>query len=229
MSDNPFKSEPAEPVPYAKPAASGQKVPPSAPGALTPILVFCLILGILGLIGTCLGGAGIAMMSAFERVFEGVPMPEDQKVFNKLNMNAQMGVILPSVILMLINLGVATMLIIGSIGCFKRRQSSRVFLRMALLVAIFYSLLKITATVFVSMTANSALHTSIENLKNDPMYEKLKDQYTTAQVFTIGGIVFGVVIGIAILGFYIWARSYLNKNQVIEHFAAVENYKRSSY
>ena len=224
MSDNPFKSQSDEPSPFAtpvSPVSPGAASPQSAPGALTPILVFCLILGIFGLIGTCLGGAGLAMMSASEQLFENVPMPEEQKEFNKLNIAAQKGSLVPNIVLLVINLCIAPMLIIGTIGCFKRKEASRVFLRLALLAAIIYSVLKIVGTIYAYFNANAALTASIEKLKDSPMYDGLKSQQDASQLITVGSIVFSIVLAVAILGFYLWARSYLNRDNVVKHFAAV--------
>lgn len=230
MSDNPFKSQPSEPTqpaPQAVPAMAVPATPTSAPGALTPILVFCLIFGIFGLIGTCFGGFGIGMIFVSEQLFDAVPMEEEQKVFNKLSMDAQKGVIVPSIVLMAINLILATTLIMGAIGCFKRKESSRTFLRTALLAAIVYSVLKIVVTIFTTNSANSAIESAIDKLKDDPMYQDILIQHTGTQIFTTIGVVVTTVLSVAMLGFYLFARSYLNKTEVVEHFSQVENYKRS--
>lgn len=229
MSDNPFKSQPDEPVHVAVPATTGPAPPPSAPGALTPILVFCLIFGIFGLIGTCMGGVGLASMSVVEGFLDSVPnVPEEQKEFNKINMAAQRGAMVPGIVLMLINLVLATTLIMGSIGCFKRKEASRAFLRTALLAAVVYSVLKIVVTIYSAISANSAINTAIENLKDDPMYQDILTQHTSTQIFTTIGMVVSMVIAVAMLGFYLWSRSYLNKTSVIEHFAAVQRYKQTA-
>jgi hypothetical protein len=230
MSDNPFQSQPSEPTqpaPQAVLATAVPATPPSAPGALTPVLVFCLIFGIFGLIGTCFSGFGVGMIFASEQLFDGIPMPEEQRVFNKISLNAQKGAIIPGIVLMAINLIIATMLIMGAIGCFKRKESSRVFLRMAILAAIIYSVLKIVVTIFTNLSANTAINNAIDKLKNDPMYEGIKAQYTNTQIVSTIVIVVTMVLAVAMLGFYLWARFYLNKSEVVEHFAAVENYQHA--
>ena len=134
---------------------------------------------------------------------------------------------MPSIVLMAINLILATTLIMGAIGCFKRKESSRTFLRTALLAAIVYSVLKIVVSIFTTRSASSAIESGIDKLKDDPMYQDILTQHTSTQIFTTIGIVVTMVLSVAMLGFYLWARIYLNKSEVVEHFAAVENYKRS--
>ena len=134
---------------------------------------------------------------------------------------------IPGIVLMVINLVLASMLIIGAIGCFKRKEPSRNLLRTALLAAIVYSVLKIVVTIYTTITANSAIEAAIDKLKDDPMYEDILMQHTSTQIFTTIGIVVTMVIAVAMLGFYIWSRSYLNKDEVIEHFGAVEKYNQA--
>lgn len=232
MSDNPFADPPPQPVEpvvvQAGQPAPGQTLPPVSPGGLTPALVFCLIFGILGLITTCLGGGVLLALPLFENMIEGVALPEEQKAFQRINLSSQSAAMLPTLILMGINLIVAPMLIFGSIGCFKRKESSRGFLRMALLGAIFYSVLKIVITVYAYFVTTDAARNAIEALKDDPIYDDVKTQFAAGEVMNIAGIVVGVVVAVALMAFYVWARMYLGKPEVEQHFTEVTGYKRNA-
>ena len=228
MSDNPFKSQSTDSTPPAAPDSGGVVLPPTAPGALTPILVFCLIFGIFGLMGTCLGGVMIFALEPMLELAESAGAPEADMRFSRLSLDAQKSVMLPGLIVTGLNLIVATMLIIGAFGCFKRKEPSRVFMRTALLAAIVYSVLKIAATLYGYFAGDAATRAAIEKLKDDPLYDSIQSQYVGNQLVGLGSIVFTVVIGLVMLAFYFWARSYLNKSAVIEHFAEVERYKQSS-
>lgn len=225
MPDNPFKSQPTDPSPYTAPASTTASLPPAAPGALTAILVICLILGIFGLIGSCMGGVSLGMMGMIETMLEQAQLPEDQKVFNQINMDAQKSVMLPAIILMGVNVIVAIMLIIGSIGCMRKKETSRQFMGTALLAAIIYSVLKIAITIYNYFAANAALNTAIEKLNGDPIYDSVKTLSTTNQLVTMISVVVGIVLAVVLLGFYLWARSYINKPAVEKYFAAVQNAK----
>ena len=231
MSDNPFADPPKQPPvtasasPHQPPATGGQSLPPAAPGALTPILVFCLIFGILGWLGNCFGGAGLLLIGMIENIIDQAQMPEAQAIFTKLSMSAQQPVMLPSIILLVINVVIATMLIIGAIGCFKRKESSRGVLRLALLAAIIFSVCKAAVTIYGYVASQSLLTEGVEKHGGEPIYDELKAQLTMNQTFAILGPVFVVVVALAMMGFYFWARSYLGKPEVEQHFADVARYK----
>ena len=232
MSDNPFKEPPPQHSAggqYAAPTSDvPQSFPPVAPGALTPILVFCLLLGILGLVGNCFGGGMLLAMPMLAELTDSAPLPEEQKVFNRLVFGAQKSVVLPQLILIGINFIVATMLIIGSIGCLKRKESSRSFLRLGLIGAIFYSILKLMSTAWVFYVSDGALREGVEGFAGDPIYEDLKTQLATQAISTIVTIVVMVLFAIAFLIFYTWARNYLGKKVVEDHFAAISEYRSRS-
>ncbi len=232
MSENPFKDPPPELAVAGEhpgnPAGLPQSFPPVTPGGLTPILVFCLMLGILGLIGNCIGGGMLLAMPMLTELVESTPLPEEQKAFNRLAMGSQKAIVLPQILLISVNFVVATMLIIGSIGCFKRKESSRGFLRLALLAAVFYSILKLAITGWAAFAADKALRDGVEGFAGDPIYEDLQAQLATNFVSTIGTQAVLAVIGIAIMIFYIWARSYLGKKIVEDHFLAINEYRGRS-
>ena len=112
MSDNPFASVPNKPVHQAAAVA----VPPKPPGALTLILVCCLILGILGLSGSCFSGIGFAFQSTFEKLAVEGAVSESQRELQKITMAAAKQGLVFGIALAGVNLIVGALLVIGSIG-----------------------------------------------------------------------------------------------------------------
>lgn len=219
MSDNPF-AMPPEPGNQGFSLDVGKSTPQSAPGALMVILIFCLILGILGLLGTCATGAVIGMQSTFEKMIMEGPGPIEQKEFQRLNMAVSKKAMMPGLILAGVNLIIATMLVVGSIGALRGKETGRSLLSTALLAAIVYSVLKIIVTIYSYFVTMSGLQAAVDNYQGEADPAMLAQQMQFGKIGGIVGAVFGVVIALAILVFYLWARGYINKDKVVSYFAS---------
>jgi len=229
MSDNPFRDPPPQqsaPGQTSQSEALPQSFPPVAPGALTPILVFCLLLGIAGLLFNCFAGGMSLAMPMLGEVIENSPVPEEQKVFTKFTIAAQKSTLLPQLIVICISFVVSLMMIVGSIGCMKRREKSRDLLRTGLLAAIVYSILKLVVNIYSYLSSNAALIESVEKMAGDPMYDELKSQMASNSFSVIATTAVITVIGLAIMAFYFWARSYLGKKAVEDYFVAFNAYRQ---
>lgn len=225
MSDNPFKSQPSEPTPQTVPATEIPAPPRSAPGALTPILIICLILGIFGLLGSCGSGVVVVFQSVFADFIADVPGRVEDKEFQRLNFSVQKKMMVPGLVLAAINLVIATMLVIGSIGGLRRKDSGRSLLSTAILAAIVYGILKIVVTIYSYFVTMSGLSEAVANYEGEADPAVLTSLLQFGKLGGIIGTVFAVVFALAILGFYIWARSYLNKSQVVEYFTGANRQK----
>ncbi len=70
MSENPFA---------APEIVSGSpKVSQKAPGGLTALLIICLVMGILGLLGSCLGAATLAFQGQIQGMQQNMGDPAQQ-------------------------------------------------------------------------------------------------------------------------------------------------------
>ena len=219
MSDNPF----ATPPDSGNHGFSGDapvSVPPSAPGALTTILIFCLILGIFGLMSCCMSGVYLGFSSALEDLVTAGPGSIEQKEFQRMNMDAQKGVMMPMMILAVINLVVATVLIIGSVGALRGKESGRNLLRSALLVAIIYCVLKIVFAIYSYFALISYLTDAVANYQGDADPAALQTMMKLGKIGSLIGTATNVIFPIAILCFYAFSRSYLNKDKIAEYFAS---------
>ena len=217
MSDNPFRT-PDSSSQMAPPATSAYKKP--APGALMPICIICLLLGLMGFGGSCIQGAFLPFLGSMQEQMENIPAPAEQKAVQQLQSNAQKAFLVPSIILVLVNFVVAGMLIIGSIGGMQRKMGGRKILSLGLLAAIFYSLLKIGITVYWYFVTSSALAKDPVGFEVDA--EKFQNFLMMTKMITAVTIVVGLVMALALMGFYIWARIYINKPHVVEYFATSE-------
>ena len=145
MANNPFETPPNQPVEATIAHSNKENAP--MPGPALAISVICLILGIAGLLGLCFGGLALGFQSSMMEFADSFPQPPVQKEYNRMNIAAQQSMLVPSIVLMVINFFVAGLLVVGGIGCLKRRSSGRSTLRLGLLAAIFYSLLRLALTI----------------------------------------------------------------------------------
>ena len=219
MSDNPFSTPQGSGI-QGSPMNPAGTVPPSVPGALTVILIFCLILGIMGLLGTCATGVYLAFQSSLEKMIVEGPGAIEQKEFQRLNLAVSKKAMMPGLVLSFVNLIVAAMLIIGSVGALRGKESGRGLLRIALLAAIFYGILKIIAAVYSYFVTISGLEDAVANYQGEADPAALETMLQFGKIGGIIGLVMGIIIPLAILGFYVWARGYLNKDQVVKYFAS---------
>lgn len=239
MSNNPFE-DPApskQPNPFENPPPSQQKdnpytptapmtpalapgVPKRLPGGLMAIAVICLILGLTGLSGSCFGGIMLGFQDTMMNWVNELPgLPDENREFNRMNMEAQKAMMVPGLALMVINLFVAAFLTVGSIGVLKKSAKGRKILNFGILAAIFYSLLKIAYTVYSFFGAKSSLNKQIENFAGDEeMTGKLETLVSANDLGLIIGVVIGVIMAVALLAFYIWAKMYVNKQKTIDFF-----------
>ena len=126
MSNNPFETPPPQkPVanPYTPGGVAGPPAKKSLPGGMMAIAIICLILGLGGLSGSCFGGVALGFQGALMDFIENAPIPEADKEFNRMNMAAQQGAMIPAIVLMVVNLFVAGLLVFGSIGGLRRKES----------------------------------------------------------------------------------------------------------
>jgi hypothetical protein len=217
MSDNPFANSPQQKE--GMPAPGQQFVPPQQPpGALTAISVISLILGILGLLGACGAGFGVAMQGFAGSMLDSLPPGPDVE-FQKLNIEAASGTLIPSAILGVLGLIVGAILTIGSIGCLRRKESGRTLLRTGFIIAIIYCFLKIAISTFAQMQAMGKLNELVAAYEGEGK-EQLETMIGMAQGFSYGGMIFAALVSLVFAVFYFWARGYLNKEQVISYFAS---------
>lgn len=221
MTDNPFAASGDDPR-YAPPV-SASVVPQHAPGALQVIAILCLILGLLGLLNCCAGGGGLAFMPVIKGFLDQAPATADNE-FQKINLDAatSTAVLIPSIALLVFNLVVAPMLVIGSIGVLRKKESGRSMLRLGLLMAIVYNLLKAVLSVVAQLLNFNAVSARIDAYEGPVEKEKIEAVFEMTKIFGLGGAIVAAIFALALIGFYFWSRGYLNREEVIKYFASFE-------
>ena len=218
MSENPFAQAAGNAETPPPVATAGPKPPP---GALQVISILCLILGVLGLISSCGGGLVFGFQSFFFQMIENAPL-NNQNEFQKLNFKAatNSAVMIPNVLLLLFNFVVAPMLLLGGINTLRKKEAGRRMLRRGLLLGMIYNALKAVLGVVGQLIVMNSLAQAIDNYDGPGDQDEISMMFEMTQVFGIGGAVFAGLISLALLGFYFWARNYLNKPDVIDYFDA---------
>ena len=215
MSNNPFDTPPVE-ANVGSPGNATQALP----GPAMAISIICLILGILGLFGTCFQGLALAFQSALIEFTESVQQPPAQREFNRMNLAANESMQIPGVILMVINLFVAVLLLTGSIGCLKRKSGGRSMLRLGLLAAIFYCLLRLILLIVSYFVATGSVAKQFSEYQGDVPIEDLQLMVNAGSIGAIVGCIFGCIFTLALAIFYFWARGYMGKSELDSHFTS---------
>lgn len=219
MTDNPFQSPAASDglPPYPVQPGASQTIP----GGITPIAVICIVLGVFGLLGSCMGSVSYGFMGAIESVMDeaaGNAGNSPEMELQRLNFAATRKVMIPNLIVMGINFIVGTLLIVGSIGVLQRKDGGRNLLRTGMLAAVFYSVLKVIVSIYTQITTMGAMKEGFQKMA-DGDNEAMEMGLQFAQIGGIVGMVFSGLIGIGMVGFYLWSRGYLNKDHVVAYFS----------
>lgn len=219
MSNNPFESPQNNPVEAASLAPPG-KSSNALPGPALAISIICLILGVLGLFGTCSQGAALGFQSSLMEFANSMPQPAAQKEFNRMNMAAQQSMIVPAIVLLVINLFVAGLLVAGGIGCLKRKSSGRSTLRLGLLAAVFYSLLKLALTIGSYFVTMGSIRKAVDEYQGEVPVQELERMVEAGNIGAVVGCVIAGLFILALAIFYLWARSYMGKDKLDPYFTS---------
>ena len=212
MSENPFATPEV--------VSETPKAPQKAPGALTAILIICLVMGILGLLGSCIGAGGLAFQGQIQGMQQNVGDPAQQALQKEMQriQNQQM---IPNLIMIGLNFIVAPLLTIGAIGGLNRKPWGHKLLSIGLLGAIFYVLIRLVVTIIMQVMTMGPMSKAMEDAmaKGGGAEAQAAGMIGNAmQIGIIIGIVITVVWGLLLLGLYIWSWMYLRKDQVRNYF-----------
>ncbi len=184
MSQNPFQApnSQADPVDI---------VPGSRPGGLTPISVISLILGAIGLFGSCIGLFGI--LAAFI-ISKSPDFPQQVSNFE----------LATGSLFSLLNLVIAIALLVSSFGVlFENRRLART-LRPTVFIAAIFVLVRLGFGIVRSAIQFNREDTALP-FANDPEQR---------WIFFAAILVLSVLWGLALLVYYIFAYRYLSRSEV---------------
>lgn len=210
MTDNPFASPQPVSGDYSLP--SKQK----APGALMAILIICLVLGILGLMGSCFGGVALAFQTQINELQANNPDPIAKKMQAELK-EVQQQQFIPNLIMIGLNFIVAPLLITGAIGGLNRKTWGYKFLNVGLILAVFYVVVRAVLTIIIQLATmgpvTKVMQEGIQKQGGANAAQGAEFAGNLMQVGIYAVIAVSVLWALLQLGFYIWSWTYLRKDQ----------------
>ncbi|MGY8747119.1 MAG: hypothetical protein ACKVHR_03540 [Pirellulales bacterium] len=236
MSENPFE---AQTNPYAGDAVSvDAEVDPKG---LQFNLTLCLILAILGIVASCMGGCGLAVTELTQSgVFDGVNVPADLSTPSaevlepslemadatgadtNFSFEAQLEEIgrdpvvrISNVVIFLLGLVTSVVLLMGSIKGLRRKSGAPKAMCNALALAIFYKVLGIFLGILscvISVRGMSDLEAGVALPAEDMMLLQI------ATWGVIGLTVLGIFIAALMAGYYVYARSVFKRSDLVAYF-----------
>lgn len=87
-------------------------------------------------------------------------------------------------------------------------------------MAIFYLILKIIVTIYTYVVTVSGLDAAVANYNGEADPAAMETMLSFGKIGALIGMAFGVLIPLAMLGFYIWAKLYLGRDHVVKYFEA---------
>lgn len=223
MSQNPYESVPSLPKPGESVASlqnPGEGQEQQKPTGLTAIPVIC---GILGALGALMAVLALVML-AFPGFAEGIQgMQTDPGMIEyQTKMQAfQRTQAVPNLIANGCGLIVGPLLAIGAFAVFGLKEWGRNLLRNTLLLAAIFVVLRGGYVTWMQ-------YRSMEMIEGVTMGQGADTG--VVEMIMQASVIIGIVIGlgwIAVLaGFYLWSRSYLNKESIVAYFDAVNQVQR---
>jgi ABC-type dipeptide/oligopeptide/nickel transport system permease component len=207
MSDNPFATPPN--VESAKPVALKK-----TPGALTAILIICLVLGILGFLGSCMTGAMLGAQGRLNQLQQGGGARQ-QAIQQKME-DIQKQQFWPTLLVAAGNFIVAPLLAVGAIGGLNRKNWSHKILSIALILAVANTVFKTVMTVISQMAVMGPMQEMMEGQMGNQQGAEFAEG--VMQISMIVGIAFAAIWALMLIGFYAWAWTYLQKEHVKQYY-----------
>ena len=173
----------------------------SLPSSAVAICAVCLVLPILGYLGSCLAFASPLFLGFWEGMIQSMPeadREQQQRALDQAKNEMFVGMAFAA-----INLFVATSLLAGSIGTFRKKLWGLKTLRIATAAAAAFVLIRYTVSMAISFMATQP--------DNKDIPEHLKNAENFGNVF---GIILGTAIVLLLISFYVGAFIYLGKKSV---------------
>ena len=215
MANNPFETPASMSTPYQTPP-SGGRAPTAAPGGVAVICIFCIILGALGLLSSCIGAIGTGFQSQIQEMQQNVGDPNQQAMQKKLA-EIQNTYTIPNLVLILANFIVAPCLLAGGIGVLSRKMWGAKILNIGLLMAIGYVAIRTVIGMIMQFSMMGAFKDAVKQGAGNAQGAQAAESIMTGAFYA--GIIFGVIWALILIGFYLWSWTYMNKEHVKSYCA----------
>lgn len=210
MANNPFETPASMSTPYETPPPGG-RAPTSAPGGLTIICIFCIILGALGLLGSCLGAAGTLMQSQIQEMQQNVG-DANQRAMQKKLAEVQDTYKIPNLVIILANFVVAPCLLAGGIGVLSRKMWGAKILKIGLLMAIAYVAIRTVVGAIMQMSMMAPMKEAMKQGAPNAQGAQAAESIMTGAFYA--GLIFSIIWALVLIGFYLWSWTYMNRENV---------------
>lgn len=198
------------------------------PGLLSAVCVICLVLGGLGLMNSLLGVVQVAVGSQLQQALQpkgaaGMP-PEMQKAQDEFQ--AEINAVekrywTPMVISLAFRFLAATLLLIGGIQALGLKESGRVLLIVACVVALCFELGHAISQTIINMEIMTAFNQYVEGLfdsipqgRNAPPAGFRQGMQTGVRVAVMAGFAVFYILMLVKAGFYLYTFVYLQKPKI---------------
>jgi hypothetical protein len=223
MSTNPF-SDQNKPQPPLNPYDPSTFVmPPKKPGVLTAIGVMGVVLGVLGVMSSCMAVAALPFQSQLQTAFS-QPSSKDPALRIQAEMNSAMAQVQQdyfavSMTLSVLNLALSAWLLAGGIMVLRTRRAGRPLMIYALLTVIAFEVLRTVFGVIIQLemmpiTTDFADRLGREAAPNSPM-ASMGPMMKGAAIF---GMVLGLIWPLGKIIMYALSARYLASKPIVEYF-----------
>ncbi len=202
MTDhNPFE-KPIENTPVSTGANVGvPSAPESLPTGVMVVSIIALLLGVFGLLGTCIGGASLLASESLMGF-----LPEEAQEATKNAMEIQF---VPGMVQLVTGLLLSVMLVVAAIGCLTRKPSGAGLMRISMIGCVLNSLLGIGLVIWMTLFHADTL--AAVNSAQGMSEEQGMQMFYATQIFTI-------VFVAALMCFYAFGAYYFGKQNVTDFF-----------
>lgn len=198
------------PIRYDSAQAGKPRSTSTAPTGLMVLAIFCIILGVLGLMQSTCGSVFFIFQEQINQLQAQGPDAEMQKELAAL----QAGYQIPNIILTVLNFVVGALLMIGGIGCLRRSAKARGLMRNALLFASIFVLVRAAFGMFMQFSMFGPMQAIFDNQMTGPQAEVAANAAGIAFIVTA---VIAAIWALVLIAFYMWGWFYLNKKTVKDY------------
>jgi hypothetical protein len=220
MSANPFSEFGNQPAAGVYDPAT-YRLPPRKPGALTAVAVMALVLGILGMLVSCMSVATLPFQSQLQNL--NTAGSKVQVEMNQAIAKVQNRYLAGTMSFAVLHLVVATCLVIGGVMVLQGKPSGRTFLLYTLLAVIVFEILRTILVLVIQLECLPVIDGYMDKLGEDPAAGGGRTLGPGFARMMKGFMIFGLVVAmvwplIKVIVYAISAR-YLSSPRMVEFFA----------
>lgn len=208
MTSNPFETP--SPIKQTFEPNAGRSVSAKAPSGIMAVCIICIILGGMGLLGSCFGAGGLIFQKQIQGMQQNVGDAAQQEMQKELAA-MQDGFFVMNAVVIGVNFIVAPLLLMGGIFVLTRKNLGVSLLKIGLPMAAFYMIIKTALGCYMQMQMMDPMKAAMRAQGNGQNAEAARaaEGFITGAMYV--GVAFSVMWALVLIAFYLWARLYLNR------------------